>query len=130
MAVKTHLLDSNAVIDYIGGVLPGDTLFWLDSIVETELAMSVINQIEVLSFNPANPADLLPFEEIVNTVEIIPLSEDIIAKTIQIRRVHKTKLPDPVVAATSLVHNLTIITRNEADFQKIHGVKCINPHKI
>ncbi|TAK49528.1 MAG: type II toxin-antitoxin system VapC family toxin [Saprospiraceae bacterium] len=130
MAVKLYLLDSNAAIDYIGAILPAKAIAWLDSAVDNEVAMSVINRIEVLSFNPPDPADLVPFEELMDTVEIIPLSEDIILLTIQIRRNHKTKLPDAVVAATALTHDLTVVTRNEEDFRKIPGLKWVNPHTM
>jgi predicted nucleic acid-binding protein len=51
-----YLLDTNAAIDYIGGTLPVKAIAWLDTIVETNTAISVINQIEMLGFNPDNPA--------------------------------------------------------------------------
>jgi hypothetical protein len=55
--MKRFLLDTNAIIDYVGGVLPHN-------------AISVINQIEMLGFNPEDPADLIPFEELAATVAI------------------------------------------------------------
>ncbi len=128
--MKKFLLDSNTIIDYIGGILPAKSIIWLDGIVDTEASLSVINRIEILSFNPLNPADLIPFEELVNTVDVIPLSEEIILQTIQIRRNHKLKLPDAVVAASAMAFNLTVVTRNEADFRKVVGLKIINPHSI
>lgn len=38
------------------------------------------------------------------------------------------KLPDAVVAATVLVHNLTLISRNTVDFRNIHGLTCLDPY--
>jgi toxin FitB len=130
MAVKRYLLDSNAVIDYIGGILPVKAISWLDGIIDTEAAITVINRIEILSFNPPDPADLIPFEELVNTVEVISLTEDVILQTILIRRNHKIKLPDAVVAATALAHSLTVVTRNEADFRNIPGITILNLHSV
>jgi predicted nucleic acid-binding protein len=41
--------------------------------------------------------------------------------------VKKTKLPDAIIAATALVNDLTIITRNIKDFDKIEGLEVLNP---
>ena len=126
----TFLLDTNAAIDYIGGTLPGKAIAWLDSIVDTEVAVSVINQIEMLGFNPDNPADMLPFEELVDTLVILPLDEEVVTRSIALRKRHKIKLPDAIVAATALVHGLSLISRNESDFKKIPDLKTINPHTM
>ena len=44
-----------------------------------------------------------------------------------IRRVHKLKLADAVIAATALFTGSTLITRNEKDFRKVLGLGIINP---
>jgi predicted nucleic acid-binding protein len=41
---------------------------------------------------------------------------------------HNIKLPDAIIAATALVYELTIITRNTKDFEKIEGLNVINPY--
>jgi len=58
------------------------------------------------------------------------LEEPVILKTIEIRKAYKTKLPDAIVAATALVNEFTIITRNMKDFDKIEGLEVINPYDI
>ena len=58
------------------------------------------------------------------------LSNDIADECIIIRKVHKTKLPDAIIAATALVNNLTLITRNISDFKNIEDLKVINPHEV
>jgi len=40
---------------------------------------------------------------------------------------HNLKLGDSIIAATALVHDLTIYTRNLSDFEKTSGISCINP---
>lgn len=130
MALIQYLLDTNSGIEYIAGSLPPKAIVWLDSIIETEVAISVINQIEMLGFSPPNPADLLPFEELVATLKIFPLDEPIIKETISLRKKHKIKLPDAVIAATALVHGLSLITRNKADFKKIPNLQFIDLHDM
>jgi predicted nucleic acid-binding protein len=56
---------------------------------------------------------------------VLALNDLVIDKTIQIRREHKIKLPDAIIAATALVYDFTLITRNTADFADI--CKIINP---
>lgn len=50
MGVVKYLLDSNAAIDYIGGILSPARITWLDSIIDQDVFISVINQIEILGF--------------------------------------------------------------------------------
>jgi len=37
------------------------------------------------------------------------------------------KLPDAIIAATALVYDLTLVTRNVADFKNIDRLKLVNP---
>lgn len=124
------LLDTNAAIDYIGGTLPNKAIAWLDGLVDTELAISVINQIEMLGFSPDNPTDLTPFEELVDALQILPLDAEVVKRCIALRKRHKIKLPDAIVAATALAHGLSLVSRNESDFKKIPDLKLINPHSM
>jgi predicted nucleic acid-binding protein len=59
--------------------------------------------------------------------EILPLADDVVDKTIEIRRNQKIKLPDAVIAATAMIHNYTLISRNDEDFRHISGLKYLNP---
>jgi predicted nucleic acid-binding protein len=40
------------------------------------------------------------------------------------------KLPDAIIAATALVYDLTLISRNAADFKNIQGLKAVDPHSL
>lgn len=51
---------------------------------------------------------------------------DTISATIALRKIYKIKLPDAVIAATSLAHGLSLITRDEADFKKNLHLALIN----
>jgi predicted nucleic acid-binding protein len=50
--------------------------------------------------------------------------------SIDIRKKHKTKLPDAIIAATALVYDLVIISRNISDFKNIDGLQVIDPHSL
>lgn len=48
----------------------------------------------------------------------LPVSFLVIQRAAELKRNYKIKLGDSLIAATALVHNLPIYTRNEADFKK------------
>jgi predicted nucleic acid-binding protein len=127
MAVLTYLIDSNAIIDYIGENFSPQTEAWIDTLVDAQMAASTINKMEVLGFNFPNSDDSIPFEDFFKTVTILPLFDEIETKTIEIRRKMKIKLPDAIIAATALVHDLTLISRNLKDFNRIDNLVVIDP---
>jgi predicted nucleic acid-binding protein len=59
---------------------------------------------------------------------VFSLDEPVIIKTIQIRKATKAKLPDAIIAATALVNQLVLITRNTKDFTGIDGLKMLDPY--
>ena len=60
-------------------------------------------------------------------IERIFLTKEIEKQTILIRKSNKIKLPDAIIAATAIVYNLTLVTRNIDDFKNISGLKIFNP---
>lgn len=41
----------------------------------------------------------------------------------RIRREHGLRLPDALIAATALVHSLSLHTRNHRDFRRVYGLR-------
>ncbi len=85
---------------------------------------------ELLGWTNAEHEQLMILQEFVSASAIYNLDEDVIVKAIDLRKVHKIKLPDAIIAATALVYDLTSITRNVADFKYIFDLKTIDPHKV
>jgi predicted nucleic acid-binding protein len=57
--------------------------------------------------------------------------DDVIAnKTIELRKIYKIKLYDALIAATALVYNFVLISRNIADFKKTDGLNVIDPYTL
>jgi predicted nucleic acid-binding protein len=62
----------------------------------------------------------------VNEAVIYHLTEEVIDKTIQIRRLKRMKLPDAIIAATALVHGLILLSKNTKDFIGIPDLICVD----
>lgn len=124
----TYLMDTNVGIDLLDGHLPNNAAIWLDNHIFTgNIAISVINKIELLGFN-LSPLSYQNLQNLVNTVQVLSLSDAIVSETIALRKLKKIKLPDAIIAATALVHNLTLISRNKTDFKNIPNLICLDPY--
>lgn len=62
--------------------------------------------------------------------KILAIDEQTVEKTISLRQIKKITLGDAIIAATALVHDLTLITHNISDFKNIDGLKVIDPYMI
>ena len=121
------LLDSNTVIYLCNGGMPEKAIDFLRIEVGKGIYLSVISEIELLGFNSPSEREALIVESFVAGSSVIPLIRPIILKTIDIRKAYKIKLPDAIIAATALMYDFTLISRNDEDFRKITGLKYINP---
>lgn len=124
-----YLLDTNTIIDFFNAKLPETGKLFLMSLDEPKI--SVITRIELFSSAKILTDERLRLEAFVNQIKVYDtLNVDIINYTIQIRQIHKTKLPDAIIAATALAYNMTIVSRNVADFSNIRDLKVIDPHSL
>jgi predicted nucleic acid-binding protein len=125
-----YLLDNNAVINYLDGSMPTSAMLSMNNIVDIESNISVITKIETLGFAFKTMADQITTESFVNGSTILHLDDDIVNFTINIRKTNKIKTPDAIIAATALVYNLTLISRNLSDFKNILGLQVIDPFTL
>ncbi|MFT4092243.1 MAG: type II toxin-antitoxin system VapC family toxin [Niabella sp.] len=123
---KNVLIDTNVLLGYIGKALPAKGMTSVAKLIDEAFNISFVNKIEILG-HPSADEELKAF---IDLAAVFDLSDAIVEKTIQIRKQHKTKLGDALIAATALVEGLTLVTRNEDDFKKIEGIEIINPWKM
>jgi predicted nucleic acid-binding protein len=69
-------------------------------------------------------------EEFIALANVLEINKEIIQICINLRKSKVIKLPDAIIAATALVSNLTLTTRNLSDFKNIPGLKIINPWEL
>jgi len=120
---KRYLVDSNILIEFTGGLLPENISTLLSDIIDQDFNVSFINKIEVLGHNTADEAWI----NFINQASVITIDDDIIEQTIQIRKSHKIKIPDAIVAATAIINDLILLTRNTGDFKSVKNLRTENP---
>ncbi len=129
MAQAKYLIDTNAIIDYLGGKLPVSSMKFMEKIMSNSSQISIITKIELLGFKTTKKHEKT-LSEFIKTLKIIDLTNEVVEKTILIRKNHKIKIPDAIIAATALTHNCNLITRNISDFNNLKKLEIINPYSI
>ena len=129
MEQSQYLIDTNAVIDYLGSKLPVSGMDFMNTVVDAVPNVSVVTKIELLGFN-APEQHYKTLSNFINDATVLDLTNHIVEASIEIRKKHKTKLPDAIIVATALVYDLVLITRNISDFKNIHSLQVVDPHSL
>jgi predicted nucleic acid-binding protein len=122
---KGYLIDTNAIIDYLEDKLPEKAA---KSIDDLSIQISVITRIELLAWPRATENQLNILNDFIKASQILLLNEAVSLKTIEIKKFYRIKLPDAIIAATAIVNDLALLTRNTADFEKITGLVSVDPY--
>ncbi|MBE7173936.1 MAG: type II toxin-antitoxin system VapC family toxin [Williamsia sp.] len=93
-------------------------------------AISAITHIELLSNKNIPLAEWNQLQGFISIALVYSLKSRIVQQTIALCQQHKLKAPDAIIAATALVHNLELITRNLTDFKNIPALSLIDPHTL
>lgn len=120
---RNLLIDSNIVIylakgqlDPVSFILPDDNLY-----------ISDVTFMEVLGYAFSDAQERIETETLLSIFLRVPIEEPIIQKVIEIRQIRKMKLPDTIIAATAMVRQFTLVTRNITDFSGIPNLILLNP---
>lgn len=119
---QTFLIDTNIIIYYFKDEFPGDKTEWITDVFRTSFNVSVIAKIEFLGWNGFTPLQYTQASQFLDNANIISMDNVIVGKAIQLMREQRIKLPDAVIAATSLINRFTLVTRNVKDFIGIEGL--------
>jgi predicted nucleic acid-binding protein len=122
-----YLIDTNIVSKYLSGLLPVKGELLLDTVVDSIPQLSVITQIELLSWRSGFEGRV---GEFVNDSIIFALTPEVVEACIKLRRERKMRTPDAIIAATAIVSDLILLTDNEIDFLGVHRLEVINPNKL
>jgi len=127
MGIK-YLWDTNTAIYYLQRQFSPSAEQFMDSILqEYQPSISAITEIELLCWKTASESDLAVLKDFIEDSVVFELEKEIKLKTAELRKTNKIKLPDAIIAATAVVRNLTLLTRNVSDFQNIQDLSVLNP---
>ena len=108
MSGRSVLLDTNTVLYFLAG---DETIS--EFIRDKKIYISVISELELLAYNELTQQEIKLIQSFIRDIDIIDISLDIKALSIQLRRQTRLKLPDCIIAATSMVLQLPLITADK-----------------
>jgi predicted nucleic acid-binding protein len=122
------LLDTNVVIDAFAG--REDSVRAITSARTAGLewiGYSAVTRLEVIGFPGLIAADELGLRDLLDQFSEAPIDDAVIERAIEIRKSVRIKIPDALVAATALIYEANLVTRNTGDFKNIPGVSVLDP---
>jgi predicted nucleic acid-binding protein len=122
------LLDSNVLIDALAG-LPHAVRVLREARNRPEVSViySAITRIEVLGFPNLSEREEAAIRRLLNEFQEIAISDPVIERAIQIRKIARVKIPDALIAASALTVQAIVVTRNMSDFQSVPGLTVVHP---
>lgn len=132
-----YLLDTNVVSELRKPRPHGGALAWLQGVDDKDLFLSAMTVGEIQAGieltreqDAAKAAEIEAWlEQVAASYAVLPM--DAAAFRVWARLMHRrsdTLLEDAMIAATAVVHGLTVVTRNVTDF-KAFGVPVLDPFK-
>jgi hypothetical protein len=114
-----YLVDTNILIYYFNGDIPEESKNKINKILKEHFNISVITKMEFLGFRKHTAESFKKAKNFLDYSTVYNLSDEIIDLVIDIRRSNNIKLPDAIIAATTIINKLTLVTRNTNDFKNI-----------
>jgi len=102
------LLDTNTVLYVLGG---DETL--ASFLNGKELYLSIISELELLSYKKITQKEIKAITDFLSEFKIENISEEVRKNTIEIRKSTNLKLPDCIIAATSITLNIPLISSDK-----------------
>lgn len=130
-----YLLDTNIVSELRKRKPHGGVVAWFTSVTETDLYLSAVTLGEIQAgIELTRDQDAAKAEEIEGWANLLGDAYNVLPMDGRIFRVwarlmHRapdTLYEDAMIAATALVHQLTVVTRNTGDFKRF-DVPLLNP---
>ena len=118
------LLDSNIII-YLRDPKLGERI--AAQLQDSRLHTCNIIIAEVLGYKDIDNTDARYFKDLFTTMKNHAFDDAITSKVIELRRAVSIELPDSIIAATALINDLTLLTHNTKDFEKIPNLRLFDP---
>ncbi len=113
------LIDTNIVLYLLNG---DETLS--EFLLGKQLFLSVISEMELLSFPKITQREQKKIQAFMNDLNMIHLQEDIKKTAILLKRKYGIKLPDAIIAASSICMNVPLIS-SDKQFKQIDRLEFV-----
>ena len=91
--------------------------------------ISAITILEVLGYVNISQDEELYYNTALTLSSLFSIDSKVIELATQLKQQKKMSIGDSIIAATALINNRTLFTRNTKDFKYINGLKLENPIK-
>jgi len=133
-----YLLDTNVISELRRNKPHGAVVAWLESVNDKDLHLSAVSigeiqaGIEITREQDTDKAAQIEqwLKQVAATYNVLAMDAEIFRVWAKLmHRTSETLYEDAMIAATALCHDLTVVTRNIADFRDF-GVKLLNPFEF
>lgn len=115
-------IDFIADTNFLINVYEGNKI--VEPFLDYNFATSYISEIELLGVFSINKIQRKELRELLNECTIIEMNDKIKDLCISLKQKYKVKIPDAIIAASSIVYGLPLIT-SDADFKIIKELSLI-----
>ena len=119
------ILDSNVIIY----TTQPEHDFLRQLIADKVPTASAISYVEVLGYHRLTETERKDLEAFFAQARVLPLSQPVLEMAVRLRQAKNIKLGDSLIAATALLYDLTLVTRNTTDFGGIANLRVVNPFR-
>lgn len=96
----------------------------VEPFIDFNIGISYISEVELLGVFSFSKYQLETSKDLINSCFVFEMNTSSKQQTILLKQKYKIKLPDAIIAATAIHHNLSFIT-SDADFKKIKELELI-----
>jgi toxin FitB len=121
------LLDTNVWIDSHAGRADACRVFAKAGATPNAwIGFSEMTALEVLGYASLAPADELTLRKMLGEFARVAVESAVIEEAIRIRKNHRLKSPDAIIAATAILQRAELITGNTTDFKRVSGLSVLD----
>ena len=121
------LLDTNVWIDFHAGRADACRVFVRARATPNPwIGFSAMTALEVLGYSGLTAADDQALRKMLGEFQEVAVEYTVIQEAIRIRKAHRLKSPDAIIAATALLQRAELVTRNTTDFKLVNGLTVLD----
>ena len=132
MATTVHtagVIDSNILIDAMNGIV--NAVAFLEEQQMAKIQISIVSAMELIA-GCRNKIEMIELQKFFQKCTFLPVTATISQVAFQLMESfylsHGLTLPDALIAATAMEHDLTLYTRNTRHFRMIPELKINQPY--